>query len=263
MSLPDGTPIWFELVTPDPDEAADFYAALFAWDVRASQYAEHGGYRIAHAADGDQIAGIMAPPPAMATQASTGWSVYFHTADLAGALARAAGLGARIVFGPMEIPRVGRFAKLIDPQGVGLTLLETAEGSEMRPFRQTADALGHGVWIELATPDPDGAFAFYGSLFGWEKAGVMPMGPMGDYAFLGAGEARPGAVMSSGLTGAPARWSAYFLVADIDAALAAATAGGRVTQGPDPIPGGDYSAQILDPHGHAIGVVGPRTGAGR
>ncbi|WP_229664456.1 VOC family protein [Sphingomonas metalli] len=48
-------------------------------------------------------------------------------------------------------------------------------------------------------------------------------------------------------------------MADIDAALAATTAhGGTVIWGPGEIPGGSYSALILDPAGHNIGLVGPR-----
>ena len=66
-------------------------------------------------------------------------------------------------------------------------------------------------------------------------------------------------VMSSATTGAPARWNWYVHVADIDAAITAAKAhGGALLQGPDPIPGGDYSANVSDAHGCQIGLVGPR-----
>jgi predicted enzyme related to lactoylglutathione lyase len=67
--------------------------------------------------------------------------------------------------------------------------------------------------------------------------------------------------MSSTLTRAPQQWNSYFLVVDIDAAVATAEAGGgKLIQGPDPIPGGDYSANIVDPYGHQVGIVGPRKG---
>ena len=65
--------------------------------------------------------------------------------------------------------------------------------------------------------------------------------------------------MSSTTTHAPARWNWYVQVADIDAAIAAAKGrGGAVLQGPDPIPGGDYSANLKDAAGLQIGIVGPR-----
>ncbi len=262
MATPDGTPVWFELTTPDQDEAQDFYGAVMAWTVAPSPAAEHGGYRIASAGDGSAIAGVMTPPPG--SGGMSGWSLYFAAADVDALAGRVRELGGQLLFGPMDIPHVGRFAVVGDPQGVAFSIMQglsPAAGSAA--FRQMGDSFGHGVWIELATPDPDAAFAFYGALFGWTKAGAVPMGEMGDYAFIGVGEAQPpGAVMSSRATGAPARWNWYVHVADVDTAIATAREkGGTLLQGPDPIPGGDYSANLADPQGSRIGIVGPRTGA--
>lgn len=258
MAHSDGTPVWFELTAPDAQGAADFYAAVAGWHIARSPMAEHGGYLLAGPDADTGVAGIMAPPPG--APATAGWTLYLATADVDAAADRVGTLGGRVLFGPMNIPHVGRFALVADPQGVAFSLMAGTGADGSRAFSQArGDTVGRGVWIELATPDPDGAFAFYGALFGWEKAGAMPMGPMGDYAFIGAGEDRPGAIMSSATTGAPARWNWYVHVADIDAAIATATArGGTLIQGPDPIPGGDYSANVRDPHGSQIGLVGPR-----
>lgn len=253
-----GTPIWFELTTTDGNAAKDFYAAVAGWRVQPSPMAEHGGYLIATAGDDNGVAGIMTPPTGM--DAPGGWTIYFAVDDVDTAAARVAQLGGTTAFGPMDIPHVGRFAVIADPQGVTCALMKRSTPDALAAFAQVPGALGYGVWIELATPDPDGAFAFYGALFGWEKAGAMPMGDMGDYAFIGRGEDfRPGAVMPSVATGAPARWNWYVNVADIDAAIATAQArGGTLMQGPDQIPDGDYSANLADPAGHQFGVVGPR-----
>lgn len=258
MSHAEGTPIWFELTTPDQGESQDFYSHVAGWAIASSAMAEHGGYRLATAPDGDQVAGIMTPPPGMA--GTPGWMIYLGTADVDAAAARVTKLGGSVHFGPMDIPHVGRFAVVADPQGVIFNLMTGSSPEESRAFARPPGSIGHGVWIELATPDPDAAFAFYGELFGWEKAGAMPMGEMGEYAFIGKGEDfRPGAVMSSSKSGAPARWNWYVHVPDIDAAITAAKArGGALMQGPDPIPGGDYSANVADAHGFQIGLVGPR-----
>ena len=71
--------------------------------------------------------------------------------------------------------------------------------------------------------------------------------------------------MSTRTTGAPARWDWYINVRDIDAAVAAAKGkGGALLRGPDPIPGGAFSAKLADPEGHGFGVVGlRRAGEGR
>jgi predicted enzyme related to lactoylglutathione lyase len=263
MPPAEGTPIWFELNASDQDAAQNFYQAVAGWRITPSPMPEHGGYRIAEA-DGIPVAGLRQTMPE--EPGHPGWAVYFATGDVDALAARAVDLGGRIPFGPVDIPHVGRFAMVSDPQGVVFAAMSPDRPGEARAFGPvplgTAQTLGHGVWVELATPDPEAALAFYGALFGWEKLGAMPMGAMGEYAFIGRGELRPGAVMSSAATGAPARWNWYVHVADIDAAVATTRErGGTVLQGPDPIPGGSYSANVADPAGARIGLAGPRRAA--
>ena len=261
MANPDGTPIWFELTSSDQDKAQAFYEQVAGWTIDTSPFAEHGGYRLANAPDGDGVAGIMKPPPGMA--GVPGWAVHFAADDVDAMAKQVTALGGQVHAGPMDIPHVGRFATVADPQGVTFQIMRGDSPQDSQAFRQalpgSTGTLGHGVWIELATPDPDGALDFYGRLFGWAEQGAMPMGAMGHYTFIGAGDARPGAIMSSATTSAPARWNWYVHVPDIDAAIATATAkGGTLMQGPDQIPGGDHSAKLTDAEGHQIGVVGPR-----
>ncbi|GJE12779.1 Putative glyoxylase CFP32 [Methylobacterium longum] len=260
MRTVDGKPIWFELNATDPDAVQAFYEGVADWRVTPSSMPEHGGYRIAEV-DGRPVAGIrrtMAETPGF-----PGWAVYLATRDVDAMASRVVDLGGQIRFGPVDIPHVGRFAMVSDPQDVVFALMAAATPADSQAFGPVPlgaeQTLGCGVWIELATPDPEAAFRFYGALFGWEKLGAMPMGGMSEYAFIGRGDLRPGAVMSSAATGAPARWNWYVHVADIDAALATVRdRGGTVLQGPDPIPGGSYSANIADPAGNRFGLAGPR-----
>lgn len=257
MTDAEGTPIWFELTTPDQAAARAFYAALAGWTITTSPMAEHGGYAVAAAPGGAEVAGMMTPPPGM--EPPPGWTVYFSTRDVDATAARVSALGGTLAFGPMIIPHVGRFAVVADPQGVVFALMTRSDGQPSRAFSPTGGTPGHAVWVEIATPDPDAAWSFYGALFGWTREGAMPMGDMGEYGFIGAGELRPGAVMSSTATGAPARWNWYIEVPDIDAAITRAQgAGGTLMQGPDEIPGGQFSANLADPAGQQIGLVGPR-----
>jgi uncharacterized protein len=54
-------------------------------------------------------------------------------------------------------------------------------------------------------------------------------------------------------------WLYYFVVANIDAAIARATdGGGQIMHGPVQVPGGVWIAQALDPQGAMFAVVGPR-----
>ena len=262
MTTADGTPIWFELTTADQDRAQTFYQDVVGWTVATAPGQELGGYRSASASDGQSVAGVMSPPPGM--DGNPGWTTYFHAGDPDAKADAVKGAGGAVHFGPIDIPGIGRFAVCADPQGVLFSIMrgDSPEGSTaFKPMAGDAGD-GHATWIELATPDPDGALSFYGKLFGWTKQGSMPMGAMGDYVFFGSSESdRPGAIMSSEKSGRDARWSIYFQVADIDAAIAKVTSGGgKVLQGPDEIPGGAFSINVADAEGHHIGFVGNRNG---
>lgn len=262
MANPDGTPIWFELTTDDQDKAQDFYAAVAGWTIAPSAMAEHGGYRMANAPDDEGVGGIVTPPPGM--DGVPGWIIYFAASDVDAKAADVTAAGGTVHSGPHDIPGVGRFAMCSDPQGVMFNLMRGDSPDDSTAFKispaEGDTSLGHGVWIELASPDPAAALTFYGTLFGWSAQGAMPMGEMGDYTFIGRDQDfQPGAIMSSATTGAPARWNWYVHVADIDAAVATARArGGTLLQGPNPIPGGSFSANLADAQGHQIGIAGPR-----
>ncbi len=117
----DGTMVWMELVTPDPTAVAPFYAQVLGWTAM-DLGPEMGGYQVFDTASGndDGVAGAMAPqeegiPPY--------WGVYFAVDDCDASAARAAELGATLLVEPMDIPTVGRFAVVLDPQGAAFSIL--------------------------------------------------------------------------------------------------------------------------------------------
>ncbi|MBE7248227.1 MAG: VOC family protein, partial [Actinomycetospora chiangmaiensis] len=110
----EGTPIWFELNATDQSAAQTFYAAVAGWDVAPSPMPEHGGYRVAEA-DGTPVAGIRQSTPE--APGFPGWAVYLATRDVDALAARVVDLGGHVRFGPVDIPHVGRFAMVSDPQG--------------------------------------------------------------------------------------------------------------------------------------------------
>ncbi|MET9534369.1 VOC family protein [Streptomyces sp. NPDC006649] len=93
-------------------------------------------------------------------------------------------------------------------------------------------AAGSPNWIDLATPDQEGATAFYGALFGWEFRSAGPdFGGYGMYVLEGK---TVGGVMQ-GMDGqaGKASWSVYFRTADAEAtARAVGAAGGGSLFGP-------------------------------
>ncbi|RIY01329.1 VOC family protein [Aureimonas flava] len=257
MVNPHGTPIWYELVTDDADAAERFYGDVLGWRFRRPPGGLGRDYRVAET-NGTGVAGVMARPEGMAMPPR--WLVYFGVDDVDRAAADAAEAGASIHVPPTDIPGIGRFAFVADPQGQMLYLMRGAGEADSQAFR-CGEAVpgGHAVWNELSTPDPDAALAFYGRVLRMRTEGGMPMGNLGEYRFLHVGPACIGAVMGEMPNGRPG-WHVYFAVDDIDAAATRLeAAGGHAVQGPDPIPGGAFSLVAEDARGARFGLVGPRT----
>jgi len=127
-----GTPhvfSWDECLSTDAAAGAAFYAPLFGWRVEGQEmdFGGHRGvYRVFWHGD-DHFSSIMdLPPQAAAHGAPTHWLPYVTVPDVDAAAARAEGLGARIHVPPTDIPGVGRFSVLADPQGATLAVYSNA-----------------------------------------------------------------------------------------------------------------------------------------
>jgi predicted enzyme related to lactoylglutathione lyase len=111
-SASEGVFVWDELGTTDADGAQRFYEEVFGWTTK-DMGEEYGGYRIFERGDA-RIGGLMANPEPSIPAA---WTPYVGVEDTDATCARAKELGAEVVVEPMDVPNVGRFAILKDPQG--------------------------------------------------------------------------------------------------------------------------------------------------
>ncbi len=93
-------------------------------------------------------------------------------------------------------------------------------------------APGTPSWVDLGSPDPAGAAAFYGALFGW-TANMDPRPEAGGYGLFtidGKNVAGLGPQQNPDM---PPFWAVYMSVTDVaQTAAAATTAGGMVVAGP-------------------------------
>lgn len=106
-----GAFMWSELHTSDLEKAKQFYADAFGWGWGgAPEYAEVQ-------VNGRSIAGAMTRPPDIPAHIPDHWQIYFGSDDVDADAAKATGLGATVVVPPTDIPNMGRFAVLSDPQG--------------------------------------------------------------------------------------------------------------------------------------------------
>ncbi len=91
-------------------------------------------------------------------------------------------LGGRVFVEPMDIPTIGRYAVIADPQGASISIFKPADGHG--PARHRSKH-GEFCWNELLTTDQGAAFSFYKEIFGWERLDEHDMGPMGVYLIYG------------------------------------------------------------------------------
>jgi predicted enzyme related to lactoylglutathione lyase len=153
-------------------------------------------------------------------------------------------LGGKI-YKEEEVPTVGGFAIIGDPQGASLSIFTPNSPMTLHDSSKS----GEFCWNELMTSDHAAAFNFYSQLFGWKVVQDMDMGPMGTYRVFGIGERQLGGMMTVP-KGAPMppMWLYYTEIPDLDAALARAKKkGATIMNGPMDVPGGGRIAQLMDP----------------
>ena len=114
---------WNELLTSDSKAALTFYSALFG--VETPTLSDPMPYNMLRV-DGKNVAGVrditgeMGPIPPH-------WGVYFATNDVDESLKQAISLGGKVLFGPLDVPTVGRFAVLQDPQGASFSVFKVLQ----------------------------------------------------------------------------------------------------------------------------------------
>ncbi|GAA3043177.1 VOC family protein [Kitasatospora albolonga] len=108
-----GAPVWIELRTGDPFQAALFYGEVFRWDERdpARLEVRYEHERVVLRADGRSVAALR-----RGELTGSHWEVYFSVADTDAATTRATALGGSVVDAPADSP-YGRTARLRDSEG--------------------------------------------------------------------------------------------------------------------------------------------------
>ncbi len=110
---------WNELMTTDLDGAKTFYSAMFNWQL--DDINNEMPYTLAKI-DGQESAGMMVTPPEAKGMPAM-WGGYVTVDDVEASAKQCEELGGKILVAARDIPDVGRFCVISDPQGAVLTII--------------------------------------------------------------------------------------------------------------------------------------------
>ena len=216
-----GNPIWFDLVTPDPQGAKAFYAGLFGWEWADVPMPGGRTYHMAIRGDAN-IAGMSGDRESDGI--AGGWINSVYVKDAEEIVKRIVANGGSVLSGSHDADGWGVTATVATPEGAVFGLWQSLMGHGADVFGQP----GAVCWIEYHTHDLDAATGFYSEVFGagFDKMTVPANDGSGaDFTLTMLsinGEQMPCAFAQLPDPSAAASWATYFMVENIHASVAQA-----------------------------------------
>jgi len=241
--------VWFDLASDDPAGARAFYGAVFGWRFETVAGTAKDYTLIRN--DEGSVAGLFrqARPPGAPVGAR--WLSWISVPDPALSAQRVVQLGGQVLVPPGAVSDRGTHALFRDPQGAVFGVLAASGGDPPDDPVQAGDVF----WLDLLTPDPARAAAFYAALIGYEVSESAPGEAPQRRVLSSEGIARAGIVALPPAAARPG-WLPYILVDDLAAALRrVGAAGGRIVLAPRAEWLRGQLAVIVDPNGGVIGLV--------
>jgi uncharacterized protein len=125
--------VWHELLTKDPKAAVAFYTEVIGW--RTQPFAK-GDYVMWVGSQGP-LGGVMRlPEDAAKMGAPPHWMANVQVDDVDAATSLAKRLGGNVHKEPADIPTVGRFAVIADPQGAAISIFKPNAPMTLQPRSQ-------------------------------------------------------------------------------------------------------------------------------
>ena len=115
--------IWYELMTTDMDAAIPFYSKVVGWRPQAYEKSPVR-YTVMNA--GDRGVGGVMPLPDDYRKAGgkPAWVGYIYSDDVDKSVESVKRAGGSVMRAPADIPEIGRFAVVADPQGAVFMLFK-------------------------------------------------------------------------------------------------------------------------------------------
>jgi predicted enzyme related to lactoylglutathione lyase len=169
MQYQYGQFVWHDLITPNPEQAMDFYAELFGWTYKT--FGKEGrAYHVIYNGD-EAIGGIISLN--VETHPSGEWLSSVSVPDVDKAVAFNTQKGGKTLFKPSNFKGRGRSALVQDPQGAYISYIRSESGDPEFTIKDNS-----WLWNELWTNDLDGSLNYYKGVAPYEieevKDGKVP-----------------------------------------------------------------------------------------
>src|SRR5215467_12599181 len=120
--MDNGRFVWYELLAQDPKAAIDFYTDVVGW--KTQPFGEVSDYVMWVGSQGP-LGGVMKLPEEAAKMgAPPHWMGHVQVENVDQTCEQAKKLGGQVFHGPEDIPQVGRFAVIGDPQGAAISVFK-------------------------------------------------------------------------------------------------------------------------------------------
>ena len=252
-----GKLVWFELVTSDPAKSKAFHADLLGWTVEPQEMAGMK-YELAKAG-GKEVATLRAGDD---KKVKSHWVPFVSVPDVDAAVAAVEKNKGKVVKAAVDVPDVGRFAIVSDPNGAEFAVFKSTKSDD--PDTDQAKP-GEFVWAENLTKNKkaqDAALAFYPAAVGY-SASSMDVGEgkkKSKYDMLSMAEGDKPKHRAGVVPAKPAslggHWLPWVSVDDVDGTVAKVKGlKGKVVTKPHDIPGVGRAAVVTDPTGAPLGLL--------
>ncbi|SFE32354.1 hypothetical protein SAMN05216251_102492 [Actinacidiphila alni] len=248
--FPEGAPCWADAMFADLDGAKRFYGDVLGWTFGESA-SEYGNYTQAYA-DGKAVAAVVPPMPG--SEGQSAWCVYLAAADAAAAAEKVKAAGGGLLMEPMRVGDFGTMALATEPTGAVFGIWQPGQH---KGFEKVAEP-GAYAWAEIFTRDPAATDAFLPRVFPYTARQMVD--EQIDFKIFTV-EGSEDAVLGRMRMGdefppqVPSYVNVYFTVADCDATVEKARAGGATVRfGPMDSPFGRFAA-LTDPQGANFSVI--------
>jgi predicted enzyme related to lactoylglutathione lyase len=243
MAYKFGNWVWFECITDDVEASKAFYTETLGWK---SRELDMGGFKYTMLSKGE--ATTCGVTQAQMEGVPNHWTSYVSVDDVDAAAKRVTQHGGKVIVPPTDIPTVGRFALVSDPEGATFNLFkgETSDDTSQTEFH----------WNELYANDVAKVVPFYEKVVGW-KSEQMDMGDQ-PYTIFKQGDQSVAGGMNKPDKAIPSMWLPYVSVDDCDQTVARMQSRKAKVQ----VPAMDVEnvgrfAVVIDPNGAALGVIKP------